>query len=366
MRYISRSVRIVIGLVVFVLVLNVALLAVERLTGGAHGGARSSSYNTGRDGLAAYADLLTRSGRNVVRLRRGLAETTLRPDTTIVALDTNLDRADVAALRTFVESGGRLVCGGLQSRWIVTFEPGAPSLAPLPLEASVPLIPAPETAGVSVVRSDEPGAWVRPRDALPVVGTSGRWLLAVQNVGRGRVAFLASASPLHNSVLASDDNAAFGLALAGPRSRTVVFAERAHGFSDSPWGAIPIRGRYTLLALALAALAFVLSQIRRLGPPMPAERPLPPPRRLFVESLAQTLGRTKGRRAAVAPVQAAARDRIARLAALPADATDKDIAAAAVRLGLEPDEASAVTGVAASDAAVVAAGRAYAKLRRNV
>ena len=43
---------------------------------------------------------------------------------------------------------------------------------------------------------------------------------------------LADPSPVQNGFLASDDNAALALGLAGSPDRTVLFAEGAHGYGD--------------------------------------------------------------------------------------------------------------------------------------
>jgi hypothetical protein len=98
---------------------------------------------------------------------------------------------------------------------------------------------------------------------------------------------------------------------------------------------------------------------RRLGPPEPAARELPPPRRAYVDALAHSLGRTRRPGDAAAPVRARARRTIARRAGLPADAADDDVRAAALRLGLEEGEADAVLG--AGDP--IAAGTALARLQ---
>ena len=357
--------RVLIGVVGAVVAINLALAGVDRIAGGPRGGPPSSSYNAGARGLAAYADLLRRAGHGVVQLRRSLAGAPLDPRSTVVVLDASITADDAHALARFVQEGGRLICGGFQTLWLRELVSDPPSLAPLPIDDAVPIAPVPEVAGVEHVRSFEPAAWTRTHSALPALGSSGLYLLAVENFGAGRIDFLASASPLQDALLATDDDAAFGLALAGPVSRPVVFAENAHGFGDTGWRAIPAPARWTLFVLFLAALGWIASRIRRLGPPMPSERPLPPPRRLFVESLAQTLARTRGRRSALAPLRAAARDRVTRLAALPRDAGDAEVREAALRFGLDATEASAIVGHPADDAGVVAVGRAYAKLERG-
>jgi hypothetical protein len=91
-------------------------------------------------------------------------------------------------------------------------------------------------------------------------------------------------------------------------------------------------------------------------------RDLPPPRRLYVDSLAAVLARSKRPQEAVAPVQAAARKRLVEAGRLPADADKASIRAAGSRLGLDDDELAAVLGAPRAPAEVVAAGRALARL----
>lgn len=358
----TRRTKVLLGVVVVFLAVNLGLAGVDRLVGGPRGGPESSSFNSGAHGLAAYADLLERSGHAVTKLRRPLSSQTLDPSSTIVVLDANIAVKDAAALAHFVQSGGRLICGGLQSRWLKELISQPPSLAPIPIDGAVPTAPVPEVEHIAHVRSSEPAAWTRTHGAVPALGTSDLSLLAVQDLGRGRIEFLASASPLQDDLLAADDDAALGLALAGPASRPVVFAEDAHGFGNTGLGAIPAPVRWLLFGFLLAALLWIGSRIRRLGPPTPSERPLPPPRRLFVESLAQTLLRSRGSRAAVTPLRNAARDRLLRLASLPADASDDAVREAAIRFGLDEAEVRAIVGFPSDDDALVAAGRAYAKL----
>src|SRR5207248_657399 len=92
-------------------------------------------------------------------------------------------------------------------------------------------------------------------------------------------------------------------------------------------------------------------------------RALPPPRWAYVEAVAATLARTRQPREAVEPVRRRARELIARRAGLPADADRAELHRAALRLGLAEDEATAALGGGTTDgAAVLAAGRALARL----
>ncbi|HEX9969620.1 MAG TPA: hypothetical protein VGB03_05735, partial [Acidimicrobiales bacterium] len=65
--------------------------------------------------------------------------------------------------------------------------------------------------------------------------------------------------------------------------------------------------------------------------------------------------------AALAPLQRAARDRVARRTGLPPEATPEQVVAAARRLGLDEDEVAALASSPKTDDEILAAGRALAK-----
>ena len=359
----ERRTWIVVGSIVgaFVLV-NVVVALVSRYTRNP-GGPTSSSYATAPEGLAAYFDLLARAGHPVDRIRDDLTKARLDPAATVVVLDPRaLDPVGIDALRTFVSHGGRLVAGGAEDRsWLLLDETPAWT-AGGPKRSGV-LAPVPELAGVSSVASAGNGSWESAGDALPVLGAGGRTLAVVATLGRGRIALLADASPLQNRLLGQADDAAFGLALAGPRSRPVDFVESVHGYGRaSGLRAIPTSWRWALGGLVLAALVLVWARGRRLGPPERGARDLPPPRRVYVDSVAALLARSKRPQQAVGPVQASVRDRIREAARLPADADDASVRAAGSGLGLGDDELAAVLGTPRGPGEVVAAGRALARL----
>jgi hypothetical protein len=203
------------------------------------------------------------------------------------------------------------------------------------------------------------GSW---QDTRGILG--GRHAIAAAaRVGAGRVVLLADSSPLQNRYLDRADDAAFALRVAGASSRRVVFLEAYHGYGRSSGvAAIPSRWRVALLFAALAVLVFIGSRARRFGPPEAESRGLPPPRVEYVDALAATLVRTHDREA-LAPIRAYTRGRVATRAGLAAAAGDDAVAAAAVRLGLAPDEADAV---ARTDGAAdeIALGRALARIAR--
>jgi hypothetical protein len=179
----------------------------------------------------------------------------------------------------------------------------------------------------------------------------------VRELGKGRAVLLADESPLQNAWLANDDNARFALGLAGPKERPVEFFETYHGYGESSGlGAVPDRWLAMLALGFLAVVVLIAARWRRLGPAEPEERELAPPRKQYVESLGSVLERTRDPAVALAGLKADARRRLARRTG------SEDDAAAARRLGLEPDEADAVTRETFASEDVLPLGRALARL----
>lgn len=363
----SRRVRWLVGGAVLIVALNLLVAALDAARPSPRG-PTSSSYATAPDGLAAYADLLRRSGHPVVRLRRPPSDRALDPRATLVLLDPDaVLPADAEALARFVDRGGRLVAGGaMPGDWIADLVDPAPEWAPAGPTAVRPLTPAAETAGVNRVVAGGGGTWSRGGATLPLLaggaGADAGTLLVSARRGRGRVALLADPSPLQNRLLGVADNAALGLALAGPRGRPVHFAESVHGYGDKRGlAAVPADWLWALGGLGLAALVWIAARVRRLGPPERRTRDLPPPRRDYVDAIGATLARTRRPGEAGAPVQSAARRWVVRRAGLGPGADDAAVARAAERLGFPPDEARALTGTLRDDDDLLAAGRALAR-----
>ena len=328
-------------------------------------GPRSSSYATAPAGAAAFAELLERRGRRVLRERRDPNEHELDPRGTLVALDPgSLAGEDRRAIKRFVDGGGRLVVAGQGSEGLAGELLGRPPRR----EGEGPRdgVPVAPVAEAVAIRTAGDGRFRSSGEALPVVaGREGALVLTARR-GRGSIVLLASASPLQNRLLAQADNASLGLALA-PRDRPVTFLESVHGFGRATGlAALPNRWKWLIAGLGLAGAVFLLSRVRRFGPPEEAVRELPPPRRLYVESVGRTLVRTKDPKAAAAPVHAEGRRLVIRRAGLPAQAGDPEVREAATRIGLDPDEARVVAEGPASRDDVMAAGRALARLRRGV
>jgi len=338
----SRRWRVGLGLVAVIVAFNVLLRVLGTITGGTPGGPRSSSYATARAGTAAYAELLGRSGHAIDQARSLPRDARPSADTTIFLLDPpDVASADIKALAAFVRAGGRLVASGLSPDAVRELGASAPARVQAGRVARAGGLTL-QTGGVT---------W-------PAHG-----FRSTTRLGRGTVELLPDASPLQNRLLGSADNAAFGLALAGPRTRPVQFLETYHGYGRSAGlRALPFAWKLLLGGLALAGLVWLVARGRRFGPPELEVKDMPPPRREYVDSLGRVLLRGGRPDEAVEPVRLEARRALLARAALPSEAADSDLEAAARRLGMPDDEAQALLHPARTDADVLSVGRALARM----
>lgn len=361
------AVRVVVGIVVALVLVNLAARALDQsVGGGSPGGAPASSYATAPNGLAAYGELLTRWGHRVSRQRGPLTDGTLDTRATLVVLEPSfLDENEAGVALTFVTNGGRLVIGGTDPERYLHFLRDRPPSWTNGDRDRFTTTRAPFT-GVRAVDTAGDGVWDDPGSSGAVVGGAGDALVTTEHVGRGDVFYVADASPLTNEFLGRADNAALGLALAGGEGRPVVFAEGVHGYGATRGlAAIPQHWKYALGGLVVAALVLVWSRSRRLGPAEQTARELPPPRREYVDALAATLERTHDRQRAMEPVRAAIRARIRSRAGLGADATPADDERAGRALGLNDAALRALARGATDDNDVMELGRALARLDRT-
>jgi hypothetical protein len=343
---VSRPWRIAVTVVALLVVINVALRFLGTLTGGTPGGPRSSSYATSQHGDAAYAELLGKAGHPVDQVRKLPNSSPPSAEATVFLLDPPAVRTtDLEALRRFVGDGGKLVTAGLSHEAMHELVSRVPERAPGSRRV--------RTEGLQI-ESDGAAAW------------RGEGLVATRRVGSGTIELLADSSPLQNRLLGTADNAALGLALAGPRGRPVEFLESYHGYgAGSGLSTLPLAWKLLLGALGLAALVYMVARGRRFGPPEEEGRSLAPPRREYVDSLAAVVARSKRRDAAVGPVRREARDAVLRRASLPPDVDDDAVRVAAKRLGLADEDAETLLQPARTDADVIALGRVAARIRQD-
>jgi hypothetical protein len=338
----SSEGRILAGIAAVIVALNVLAIGIDALVPSPEG-PRSSSFATSPEGVAAWAELARRSGREVQRLRERPSADSLPAGGTVVVLDPDdFTTGQARALRAFAERGGRVVAGGLDpGPWLATLAGGARWAKDGSPGARV-LAQAPETGQAEQVRTAGEGHWRAHGDGRAVVGGTGGAVVLVRPAGSGRISLVADPSPLQNRLLDRADNASLALGLSGPGP--ITFVESVHGYGTATGlAALPARFRWALVLLALAAVVLIAARWPRLGPPAPPDEPLFPPRRAYVDGLAATLAKSHDRRAAIESVRAAARERLARTPA----ALDEE-EQRALEEGIDDDG--------------IAAGRALAKL----
>lgn len=284
--------RVVVGLLGLVVGLNVMVAALDLVVGRDPGGPSGSSFSTGEDGVAAWADLLEARDVPVTRLRTPLGDAALEPGSTLVVVDPPEapGQEALAAVAAHVEDGGRLVAVGREATDFVVaavgLDPGWTATGPARLRV---LTPTPATAGVEELVGDGRGSFTTPSGFVPLVGANGE-VVAVQ---KGPVVAVADPTLLGNRHLADADNAAFALALAG--QGPVVFAEALHGYgADQGLAAVPSSWLRAGGALIVAAVVAMWSAGQRLGPPERTARPLAPPRAAYLDAMVAALSRTPG------------------------------------------------------------------------
>lgn len=356
--------RVVSVLIAAALALNLAGFVIDDLMRGRREGPPSSSFATDATGLAAYVELLDRNGYEVDLSGDPPSAADLDSGWTVFVLDPpEIPAAEVAALRRFVSSGGRLVVGGSSEEWAGLID-HLPEWAQSSSAGVLrPVVPVPEVEGVDTAVAGGDAVWIDPAGTLPALGDPATPVLSVASPDDGRVAFLADASPLQNRWLPRADNAALGLSLAGDPERPVVFIESFHGYAEATgFGAIPLRWRWALALLAVAGAAWMAAHARRLGPPDRVDRALPPARRRFVDALGATLSRTPHKHEAIEPLLERGRALLRRRLHLDPTAGDPEIKAAAESSEKLAAEAAAVLSRIRSEHDVLRAGRAIATL----
>jgi hypothetical protein len=294
--------RVGLGVVAGLLVVALLVGALQAESPGASGDRiEASADDAGPGGLASWAALLRAADHSVERLDETPADAELDPGATTVLIDPgHLTSGDVDALGELVDAGGHVVVGGDVA------DAALRELADTPIEleldgsgsAAQPLVAAPEVDGVAEVEAGGGAAITRAGSALPLLGDSQGALAALATPGSGRLVVVADATPLQNELIGAADNAQFALNLAAAPDRPVHFVERVRSEPGEGISALPTTWLWAFGGLLLAALCLIAARVRRLGPPGHATRPLPPPRRAYVDAMAAQLARVGDREGA--------------------------------------------------------------------
>jgi hypothetical protein len=332
-------------------------------------GPPSSSYATTPRGVAAWAELLQRSGHPVLQLREPISQAPIRPGMTLVVLGVqSLTRPAERRIDAFVQAGGRLVIDASDpDRVLGPLIGGAPAWTASSPRFVHPLARVPETAGVTSVRTAGDGAWIGGA-GQPVLGDSkGGALLVIRRRGRGQVDLLAAPSPVQNRLLATADNAQFAINLAGAPGRPVVFAEALHGFGAAT-GIAALPGTFWVVfsGMCLAGAMWALDRGRRLGPPEPPVAIGPPPRSAYVDAMAGALKRADDTASMAALARGRIEEELMRRRARRAGRVEGARLESLIAIGLSEREAQLVLAPPSSgdgDAELLVLGRVLARLR---
>lgn len=296
--------RLPMAIIGGLLVLSVLLQLLGAQGGGGGPGRSGPLDDTGRLGLAAFGTLLERSGVDVRRGAEPLIETLDRVDgvTAVMVVDRFLDGDEQAAVLRRAETGRVVVVGVTTALGIdVGSDPvtmtdlrgvndadrlgGARQLA---VEGQAW---GAVRSGFEILAGDDTGAVIVERradadaDADAGVAPSGAALVGV-----------SSSSMLSNGLLATRDNAAAAIALAGGAARLVVYDGVPGGDGSTGFAALPWRARWFLAGLCLAIGVAAFSFGRRNGPAELPHRELAPPRTAYIDALGRLIERSTGRR----------------------------------------------------------------------
>jgi hypothetical protein len=365
-----RAVAIVVGTVVIVSVL--VQLTSAATEGSVPQGPQSSSFSATPEGLAAYAQLLSRNGLRVQQVVSQLGQVDIPSGATVVvAAPTTWRSSNSEALAKLLHAGARVVVAGQPPAGLL----GALRLAAPPTWSADPITDAhsvsssPLLFGVGQVDSTGPGSWSSLGDAHPLLSSGSSSLAVSEPVGAGTLVLLASAAPLQNRLIGQADNAAFAIDIGMSPAKAVAFDEYDHGYGQVGGGiaGLPSWWKAALLLALAAVILWLLSAARRFGPPEDADRVLAPARVAYVEAMATLLSTASPERAAgaTAAVQTRAREGLCRRIGVPSDAPDEEIARVAASTAVPADLVATVLSRPRTADELVAVGRASAELARE-
>lgn len=255
-----------------------------------------SSYLTGTHGALAAYETLVRSGYNVERWERPVAELAAQagPQTVVIFAEPfTREQDDMKAVQQILERGGRVVATGFWGGYLLPGGSAVPardfSFAACQLEPEG-LDPL---AGSGQVWMAPEAAWQvgKPADRVEY-GCAGQPAVVEYDWGMGHVVWWSSATPLENGSLNRAQNLEFFLNSLGERDgHRFYWDESLHGDVRSNWS-YAAGPALNLLRIGLPVLAILVlfSFSRRSGP----VRELPAPVRAtpieFVEALGSLYG----------------------------------------------------------------------------
>jgi hypothetical protein len=250
-----------------------------------------STYLTGQHGARAAYDSLLRSGYEIERWERPLAElaSVAGPNTVVIfAQPFTREADDFKAVERILSRGGRVLVTGIWGGYLV---PGGEAGPSQQFSAACQLDPE----GLDAL-ANTGEIWMVP-EATWQLGNpsqrvqyrcSGQPAIVEYNYGAGRVVWWASSTPLENGSLARSANFDLLLNSIGPREgHHFYWDESLHGDVRTEWSYVA--GPTVALlwtGLILTSILIVFSFSRRSGP----LRELPPPARATPIEFLEALG----------------------------------------------------------------------------
>ena len=247
-----------------------------------------STYLTGRHGARAAYDSLVRSGYNIERWDRPLADLapTAGPDTVVIfAQPFTREAQDIKAVEQIISKGGRVLATGFWGGYLV---PNGQAGTPTEFTFSACRL---EPEGLDSL-ADTGEIWMAPDATWQVAdpkqrieySCAGQPAVVEYQYGSGHVVWWASSTPLENASLARAANFDLLLNSIGPRDgHHFYWDESLHGDVRTEWSYIS--GPTVVLlwtGMILVSILVLLSFSRRSGP---IRSLAPPPRTTPIEFL---------------------------------------------------------------------------------
>lgn len=339
----DRRLLIGAGVVLVLLVVAAAIFGPAQVGGQT---AIPSSYSPAWGGAEAAYLLLKSLGYNVERWTQPAAELKSPGGHSVwIIADPTLapNSDDLAAIRHFLETGGRVLATGPGS---AKFLPGAKTFTEGASWQSwrrfPALIPSPISRGAKEITLLPPKNW-RPHalSHVAIYGDQATAAVLSWRFGKGQIVWWAAATPLTNGGIRQPGNMALLLNSIGPAAGTrVLWDEYYHGVRGTLWSFLePTPAPWILAQIGLVFLALLFTYSRRQGParmPLAVSRLSPLE---FVETLGDLYYTARAGSSAVGTASARLRFLLTRQLSLPSDAPAREIGrSAGERLGWDAAE----------------------------
>ena len=302
-----------------------------------------STYSSGSGGARAAYLLLSELGSDVRRWEESPAMLPNPGRGALLILGEPADppsKADVASLRRFVSSGGRvLFCGARIGAYFQGSNIG-PVRAGLSWQEFTPSFPSYLARDARTIVMQPQASWKELAPSqLALYGQPDAAVIVDWHIGEGVVLWWASATPLTNAGITREGNLNLFLnsvGAAGDEAGPIFWDEYFHGQRRSLWTyfeATPLK--FGLAQFGLLAMLVLFTFSRRSGPIVPAAAVSRLSPLEFVDTMGGLYERAGAASVPVSVCYRRFRFELARRLGLPVTATDGDLAdAAGSRLGL--------------------------------